>query len=63
MQFQKKRKEMDLGVFYPIFLIVATLFMSIGYAQISDVELNISGTTSGQAQTRSIYNKHIICKR
>ena len=61
MQFPKqKRKELNLGVFYPIFLIVATLCMSIGYAQISGVTLTVEGITSGQAQTRSFHNRCYI---
>ena len=58
MQFPKqKRKELNLGVFYPILILIATLFMGVAYAQISDVELNITGTTEGKAQDRSIYNR------
>ena len=43
-----KRKLQD---YIPVFLLIATLFMSIGYASINNITLDISGTVSAKAQT------------
>ena len=52
-----KSKELNLRKFYPTLFLIATLFMSVAYAQISGVTLTIEGTTSGDAQSRSIHNR------
>lgn len=42
---------------YTVILIIATLFISIGYANIVEQEMSINGTTFANAQDRSIYNR------
>lgn len=44
------RKKFKIIEMYSVLIFVVTLFMSIGYAQISDVLLNINGTIEATAQ-------------
>ena len=39
------------GLIFLIIIVLATFFLSIGYAQIADVYLNITGSASADKQT------------
>ena len=37
--------------FFPVFILIATLFMSVGYAAVNSVILSIGGTAVAETQT------------
>ena len=47
---KKSKKRVKKFEVYFALLLISTLFMSIGYAQISDTELNVSGITEAEVQ-------------
>lgn len=55
----KKKTSSSVNKIYPLLLLVATLFMGIGYATINSITLNLSGKVSAKVQD-GIYITSVI---
>ena len=54
-QGKHAKKKFKVVEIYTVLLIVAFIFMSIGYAQITSIDMIVTGEAKATAQKRSLY--------